>query len=165
MSVVKPSLERAFHFEGDLAMGQAAGPNLNIVHVPSGRLHGLDAYEGVTGSGTEPGADWVRTQPTGTMNLDVRVSVKMDDGEYVYISYTGRAVPNAVMGEKVAAGENVLGSDLYFFTNPVMETNSEKYAWVNDTIFIGSMQELRFATPEKLGIIVYEIYKVNQQIL
>ncbi len=164
MSVVKPSLERVFHLVGDLGMGQAAGPNLNIVPVPSGKLRGLDAYEGVTGEALPPGADWIRTQPSGTMNLDVRISVKMDDGEYIYMSYTGRAVPTAAMGEKVGAGKNVLGSDLYFFTNPIMETNSEKYAWVNDAIFIGSMQELKFATPDEPGFIAYEIYRVNQDI-
>jgi hypothetical protein len=58
----------------------------------------------------------------------------------LYLTDTGRVVINDKVAPKMASGEEILGSEMYFTTNPVVKTNDPQLAWMNDTIFVSKMQ-------------------------
>lgn len=83
------------------------------------------------------GADWILVRPDGIIELDVRATIKTDDGEHIYVHYKGL----------------IDQSNGYYRTAPVFETGSEKYSWLNKSIYVGVGQ---------LGEaeVTYEIYKI-----
>jgi hypothetical protein len=87
-----------------------------------------------------PSGDWLRVMPDGTRHIDVRLSIKTDDGAFVYMTYTGRAaaVP-AEVAARLAASET-LGPDQFFVViAPTFETAAPTYAWLNDVLAIGKL--------------------------
>ena len=76
------------------------------------------------------------------MQLDVRVTLKTDDGKLIYMTYRGvRHGPDDVM-DRLSAGEDVDPSDYYFRTAPFFEAGSEKYARLNGIICVSKGQLL-----------------------
>ncbi|MEU5878454.1 DUF3237 domain-containing protein [Spirillospora sp. NPDC047279] len=78
------------------------------------------------------GGDWSLFRPDGTMLLDVRLTLRTDDGAAVYMTYGGRWVAPPPDAERVDP------SEYYFRTNPLFETGDERYAWLNDVVCVGS---------------------------
>ena len=70
------------------------------------------------------GADWLLTLDSTTSKLDVRATMETDDGAIIYSSYSGYIHKNP-------------DNSFYFRTNPIFETSSEKYKWLNYTIAVG----------------------------
>lgn len=70
------------------------------------------------------GGDWLTRLDSTTSKLDVRAVVETDDGELIYTYYEGfiHFKPDG---------------SYYFRTNPVFQTSSEKYKWLNHTIAVG----------------------------
>ena len=85
-----------------------------------------------------PGGDWLMFTNDGATHLDVRLTLKTDDGALIYMTYGGRRHGPADVMQKLAAGEEVDPSLYYFRIAPRFETSSEKYAWMNRTVFIGT---------------------------
>jgi hypothetical protein len=84
------------------------------------------------------GADWIIARPDGSMTLDVRLVLETDDGATIGMTYRGlRHGPASVM-EKVNRGEWMDPSQYYFRTAIAFETASDKYAWLNGIIAVGS---------------------------
>ena len=89
------------------------------------------------------GGDWIIICPDKIMQLDVRVTLKTDDDEFIYMTYRGvRHGPDDVDPE-----------DYYFRTAPFFETGSEKYAWLNGIICISKGKRLPKG-PE------YQVYQI-----
>lgn len=104
-----------------------------IVPVLGGTVEGPE----IKGKVLPPGADWVLVRPDGSAELDVRITILTDDGEYIYVVYRGiNNVPPEVRA-RIDAGEDVDPSEYYFRTTPVFETGSEKYGWLNNIICVG----------------------------
>ncbi|MBI4767881.1 MAG: DUF3237 domain-containing protein [Deltaproteobacteria bacterium] len=83
------------------------------------------------------GADWLLIRPDGLFELDVRVTIRTDDGELVYLYYRGVSNASAEIRERIQKGEEVDPSEYYFRTTPIFETGSEKYKWLNQIICVG----------------------------
>ena len=49
---------------------------------------------------------------------------------------------------------------MYFYTAVTMTTMSEKYSWINNTLFVGEMAELQFFNDK--GERPYVVYKWYQ---
>jgi hypothetical protein len=75
----------------------------------------------------------------GVGQLDVRGTVETDDGELIYVYYSGLAD---------FSGEPRL------FTNPVFRTASDKYSWLNSTfaVAVGAPGE---------NSVSYSVYKLK----
>lgn len=71
-------------------------------------------------------ADWLIQGPDGTAMFDVRMSLRADDGAFVFVEYQGRADWSAGPGT----------SDGYI--GPRFETGDERYLWMNKVQFVGS---------------------------
>ena len=90
---------------------------------------------------TNDAADWATFSEDGKLAaLDVRLTLKTDDGELIYVEYTGRM--NAETGLIAVA--------------PTFETGSEKYAWLNGIQAV-SAGEVDMST----GLLIYNIYEAR----
>lgn len=98
-------------------------------------------FEGPRLSGTvhDAGGDWILNRTDGVTQLDVRLTMETKDGALIYMTYKGlRHGPADVMA-KLAAGEPVDQSLLYFRTSPFFETAADgPYAWMNKSCFIAT---------------------------
>lgn len=90
---------------------------------------------------TNDAADWLTLSADGSTGcLDVRFTLKTDDGEFVYVEYQGRG--NMAEGLIAAA--------------PTFQTGSEKYAWLNgvQAVTAGNVNL-------ETGELVYHLYEVK----
>lgn len=126
-----------FTFTGELKPPVPIGPgpfgDRTIFEVVGGEITG-DRIHGRVGTG---GADWILAGPDGWGRLDVRATFHTDDGASIYAQYFGvleytDAALAAITGERASEY-----GDHYFRTTPRLECGDERYAWVNQTVFVG----------------------------
>jgi hypothetical protein len=98
-----------------IARGVARGPLLNGEFVPGG-------------------GDWISLGTDGVARLDVRATLRADDGSFVYVTNTGRSVGNGTSFERFLAGDVLTGDSHYIRSSPLFETGSEKYGWLNGAV-------------------------------
>jgi Protein of unknown function (DUF3237) len=73
----------------------------------------------------------------GAVRPDVRLILKLDDGEILLIQYRGvRHAPAEVM-QRIGKGERVPPNEYYLRTSLVFETASKKYDWMNRIVGVG----------------------------
>ena len=85
-------------------------------------------------------ADWATIGEGTLIALDVRLTLKTDDGEYIYVEYCGR-------------GDLATG---LLATAPTFQTGSEKYKWLNEVQAVAA-GNANLAT----GDLVYQLYEVK----
>ena len=86
-------------------------------------------------------ADWLTMSENGTLGaLDVRLTLKTDDGAFIYMEYGGRV--------NVATGLAV--------TAPTFQTSHEKYKWLNSVQAVAAGQ-INFDTKQ----LIYRLYEVK----
>ena len=128
-------LESEFIFELVLDVDAQIDAGHTSIAPVAGGIFGGPRIAGIVHSG---GADWI-TQVSGHSSLDVRITLETDDGEFIYMSYTGI----------VRSGEN----GRYWRVRPVFHTASEKYAWINHVVSIGKSKQLP-------GKVAYDIFGI-----
>jgi len=113
----------------------------------------------ISGTFIQPGGDWLHVMPSGTLRLDVRATLKTDDGALIYISYNGILQHSAASSEKLHKGELLKTKDIpYFIVAPTFQTSSPKYAWLNSVQAIGKVVEVKRGEG---GYIKYDIFIVR----
>jgi hypothetical protein len=121
-------------------------PRLGIGDGPFGRriLFGAagGSFEGpkLRGEVVPGGGDWALFRADGAMSLDVRLTLRTDDGALVQMTYGGRWITPAELRETMAdpvKRHQVDPTHYYFRTNPLFETGAKQYAWLNDIVCIG----------------------------
>jgi hypothetical protein len=126
-----------FTFEAELA------EPLMIPNAPYGTrvifpaIAGRAKGERISGSFVGCGGDWLLIGPDGWGRLDVRAQLQTDDGAPLYITYGGVLEMNDKVVAASAPGRETGFDDQYFRTVTRLETGDERYAWVNQTIFVG----------------------------
>lgn len=83
------------------------------------------------------GGEWALLGPDGFLRVDVRLQASTHDGAHLYIQYTGLLELNDVVQGALAKGKGTDFGDQDFYTNPRFETGDERYAWTNNTFFVG----------------------------
>lgn len=119
--------------------------------VTGGRAEG----DRISGDLVGGGGDWLLVGPDGWGRLDVRGQIQTDDGAVIYLSYTGVLQLTETVMAAVASG--TIGTeydDQYFRSTPRLETGDERYAWVNQTLFVGRGKIIP-------GGVEYEVYRVT----
>jgi len=115
---------------GDTPLGRR-----RIATVTGGEFEGERLRGTVVGA---PAGDWLLQRNDGATVLDVRLLLRTDDGEHIYMAYRGlRHGPADVMA-RLAAGEVVDPASYYFRMVPVFETASKKYEWINRIVAVGT---------------------------
>lgn len=121
-------------------------PKLNIGPGPLGQRVLFGAAGGsfsgplLCGEVLPGGGDWALFRADGTMALDVRLTLRTDDGALLSMSYGGRWVTPEETREAMADVEGrhrVDPSRYYFRTTPLFETGAEAYGWLNDVVCVG----------------------------
>ncbi|MFC9997601.1 DUF3237 domain-containing protein [Nocardia sp. NPDC127526] len=87
------------------------------------------------------GGDWATFRPDGSMTLDVRLTLRTEDGALVQMTYGGRWVmPEEVRAEigDPATRHLVDPARYYFRTAPLFETGARDYLWLNDIVCVGT---------------------------
>ena len=124
----------------DIARPMVAGPlgTKVVATVTGGSFVGprinASAAEGVAAG------DWLTILPGGSFSLDVRLSLRTDDGADIYVTYTG-------FGTRNEDGTSSIR------TSPRFETGDERYAWLNSLFCVA----IGATTAEGVE---YEIYSV-----
>jgi hypothetical protein len=107
-----------------------------IVQVVSGRFEGPRLKASVQ----IPAGDWITTRTDGSYKLDVRVTLRSDDGALMLVTYNG-------IGLTTAAGASLRAA-------PLFETGDSRYSWLThvQTIAVGD----RVGTQVK-----YDVYAIK----
>jgi hypothetical protein len=121
-----------------LAVGETPAANRRIGLITGGRFEG----ERLSGEVLGGGSDWQALRPDGATQLDVRLHLKTDDGALIVMRYQGLRHGPAEVMRRLAAGEAVDPADYYFRINPMFETASEPYGWLNRILAIGTGHRL-----------------------
>jgi hypothetical protein len=129
------ALESEFIFELLLDVDtQLDAGHVRIAPVTGGTFAG----PGIQGTVHPGGADWI-TQVSGRSSLDVRITLETDDGEIIFMTYTG----------VVSRGED----GLYWRVRPVFSTASEKYDWLNHIVAVGKNKSVP-------GKVAYDVFRI-----
>jgi hypothetical protein len=140
-AVDEPRMELLFDMVVDLQpkVNFGAGPLGTRVLFASagGTFDGPD----VRGTVLPAGGDWTLFCPDGAMTLDVRLALQTHDGDLIHMIYGGRWIVPADLRLAVSdtsTRHTIDPSRYYFRTNPMFETGSKRYAWLNDVVCVGS---------------------------
>lgn len=110
----------------------------------------------ISGTFIPPGGDWLRVMPSGALRLDVRATLKTDDGALIYLSYNGIIQHSKESAEKLNKGEVLTAKEIpYFIVAPTLETSAEKYAWLNGVQLASKMVEIKLGEG---GYVKYDVY-------
>ena len=101
------------------------------------------SFEGpkIKGKVLANGGDWLLRLDSTTSKLDVRAVLETEDGELIYTYYEGFI-------------HRYSDGSYYFRTNPVFQTSSKKYEWLNHTIAVGVGKIIE-------GGVTYKIYAIK----
>ncbi len=105
-----------------------------IVDASTGTFEGPKMRGTVSG----PGGDWVTVRADGSMQLDVRILLKTDDGADIYCEYKGIGLDGAT---KIT-------------TAPMFQTAHENYTWLNSVVAVAR-------GTSGGGKVTYEVYEVK----
>jgi hypothetical protein len=83
------------------------------------------------------GDDWVLVRRDGVSQLDVRITLRSEDGSLIFVNYRGLSNIAADIRARIAKGKDVPSSYYYFRITPLFETASDKLAWLNRLVTIG----------------------------
>lgn len=83
-----------------------------IVQILGGRFEGPR----VKASVQTPAGDWITNRADGSYRLDVRLTLKTDDGALILLTYNG-------IGQTTAAGASLRAA-------PLFETGDSRYTWL-----------------------------------
>ncbi len=100
---------------------------------------------------------------TGIIDFDLRCFAKLDDGVGMLIRYSGLIKTGEGFWDRFLAGE-LTGPGRYldfWFKEMKMVTTSQKYDWVNETMFIGEGANLSAQTEDGPGTVHYELYALR----
>jgi hypothetical protein len=96
------------------------------------------SFEGERLSGeVVSGNDWQSVRTDSCIRLDVRLVLKTTDDALIVMTYECLRAGSPEIIEKLDRGEPVDPSSYYFRMNPIFETSSAKYDWLNRIIAVG----------------------------
>ncbi|MDO9473970.1 MAG: DUF3237 domain-containing protein [Caulobacter sp.] len=123
-------------FRGMTTIGQTPAGLRRIAPVTGGSFMGERLNGTVIG-----GADWVINRPDGVMLIDVRLTLKTDDGAMIYLTYQGRFLAAAEVMARFAKGAVLDPSDYSLAVSARFECGDERYRWLNDAIVVGTGEQ------------------------
>lgn len=145
--------EFVFEYDGEVEFPEVFAPSnagtRMFYYLKGGTLEGPQ----IKGTLLPGGGDWPLMRSDGPAEIDARFVIKTDDNELIYAYYRGIMVMSPEIAMRVQSGEKVDPSEYYMRTTPIFETGSEKYAWLNQGIFVS-------VGTFELGRVSYKVYKI-----
>ena len=117
-----------------IELGTGRAGKRRIIPIIGGEVRG----DRVKGKILNVGADWQTILADGTAELVARYAFETDDGAIIEVNNFGyRHGPPEVIAA-LARGQDVDPNHYYMRTQARLETGDPRYAWVNNTLFVGS---------------------------
>jgi hypothetical protein len=129
----------AFEVGDILALGASPWRNRRVGYITGGRFEGPRLKgEILPGGGNWPEAS-VGADGAAVGTFDARSVWKTDDGALIYVTYTGRSLIPAEVGEafRDPAQPHVDPSRYKLHIAPLFETADPRYAWLNAVLAVG----------------------------
>jgi len=150
----EPELVYEFTYRAQIEAPVDVGPgpagHRMIFPVTGGEVEG----ERLRGTILPGGGEWFLAGADGFGRVDVRLQMTTHDGANIYFQYFGLLELNEATMAAIAGGGTDF-EDHYFRINPRLETGDPRYAWVNQTMFIGKGHVLSGLRVE------YDVYRVS----
>jgi hypothetical protein len=153
----EPKLEYLMTYKALLEPAYKIDDTLYIINVlPGGWAKGPT----INGTFIPPGGDWLRLMPSGAFRLDVRATIKTDEGDLLYLTYNGMIEHTEASLAKVMGGDKYTHEDVpYFVTAPTIQTASKKFGYLNRVQLINKFVEGRMSKEE--GYVMYDVFVVR----
>lgn len=90
----------------------------------------------LTGEMLAAGGDWIVVGADGVARMDIRQTIRTNDGALIHYAARGIIRLPADGRERIARGELIPFAESYIHTTPRFETSDERYAWLNGQVFI-----------------------------
>ena len=87
-----------------------------------------------------PGSEWATLRPDGSLEADVRLLLRTEDGAHILMTYHGIGLVDE--------------QGLRITTAPLFQTDDQRYAWLN------RVQAVGIGAPVDGGV-GYDVYRVN----
>lgn len=120
-----------------------------IIPILGGAVRGDD----ISGTILPCGADFQVIRPNGFTELEAKYSFETDDGAVIYIENVGIRFGPKHLLDRIALGEVVDPSLIYFRSVPKFETGAAKYRWLMENLFIG----VGARHPDRVEIDVHQV--------
>lgn len=157
--------DQPLHLIHEFTIRVSIGPPHEVGATPYGNRQYYEMTEGrVTGSRLSgkllgSGSDWMLTGSDGWMHMDVRIQIETDDGAVILAHYFGPAEANQKLMQAVSTFTPTEFADHSLRSHWVLETGDPRYAWVNQTIFVGQSRLLP-PGPDRLGF-EHQVYRLS----
>ncbi|KUI35598.1 hypothetical protein AU195_14995 [Mycobacterium sp. IS-1496] len=76
------------------------------------------------------GGDWVVLGADGVARLDVRATLRTDDGAHIHLTNTGRVSMSAVAAQRFSSGALLRYDEIYARSSPLFDTDDHRYRWL-----------------------------------
>ncbi|WP_193048241.1 DUF3237 domain-containing protein [Mycolicibacterium baixiangningiae] len=93
--------------------------------------HGRCEGPRVAGDILPGGGDWILFGTDRVARLDVRATLRTDDGALIHITNTGRVHMPPDAAARFAAGELIRHDEMVARSSPLFDTDDERYRWIN----------------------------------
>ena len=124
--------EMSLALEPIQAVGATPNGDRRIRYVKGGTFSGPK----LQGEVLPGGGDWLLLRPDGARTLDVRLTLRTDDGHLIYIVSRGILHVSPEVFQRLAAGEEVDPAEYYFRTTPLFETAAARLDWLNRIVAV-----------------------------
>jgi hypothetical protein len=114
----------------------SVGVNRIVVPVSGGVFNGPKLKGTIVG----PGGDWIVARPDGSSILDVRLVLRTDDLQNIYMTWRG-------------VSYTPQGGTQYARILPLFETGAAQYAWLNHIVAVGVHRPMP-------GKVAYRVYRI-----
>lgn len=135
-AIGEPKLELLYEIHVDLdrpqVIGQTPYGTRQIYYVRGGSFQGPR----IKGEVLPGGGDWALIRQDGVLQLDVRATVRTDDGALVYAWYYGLINATPDVFAAVGRGEDVSPDRYYFYAAPMFQTAAPQYEWLNRVLAV-----------------------------
>ncbi|CAJ1580791.1 DUF3237 domain-containing protein [[Mycobacterium] wendilense] len=105
-----------------------AGTRLTYV-IGGGRCDG----PALSGEFLAGGGDWVLVGTDGVSRLDVRATLRTDDGALVHVTNIGRVRMSPAAVDRFRTGELIRHDEMYGRSSPLFDSGDPRYQWLNGT--------------------------------
>ncbi|MEA3158334.1 MAG: hypothetical protein QOK44_5923 [Betaproteobacteria bacterium] len=114
-------------------VGATPGAYRRVGVVPGGSFEG----ERLSGDVLDGGNDWQTVRTDGATTLDARLVLRTKDEALIGMTYRGIRYGPPDIVARIEKGEAVDPRSYYFRINPLFETASANYDWLNRVVAVG----------------------------
>jgi uncharacterized protein DUF3237 len=154
LALPQPELRLVYRMRAELGepldLGVTPAGHRKLVPLTGGRFEGPELAGTVLPGGS---ADWQIVQPDGSVFVEIRYTLRTDDGALLMSESRGvRHGPPDVL-ERIVRGEEVAPDEYTYRTAVSIETSASQLRWLNHGVFV-------CVGAREPGAVVYEVYLV-----